>query len=697
MKKTLVICIIFLSLLGRASSSARSIDSLLSLIPTADEKTKVDLYNTISKKYWYSNPDKSRIYSKKALTHAFNCNYIDGKIVALDYLSISYKNQSKHDSSLFYLRNAESLCTDTTDSKIVSDIYNHYGNLYSMMERMDSSLIYHVKALKIREKIGDKKLIASSLNNIGIIYYLAGDLDRALEHYRMALDICEKIGYTVGASFAIGNLGNIYYDKGNLDSSLEYLFRSVKLHKEQNSWITLARNYQSIGSIYLEIDDLVKAEKFMNLSLELAEKTNDRKLISTIHRKLGELFESRNQIDKAIDHVTISYNIAYKIEHSKNMFLSALLLSDYLSETGRYKEAHGYLEIAYLHNDSLKSAERSLALAKITQKYETEKKQKQFELRKSNLEIQETKIKKEAAEKTIYLVSLIAVSILAIFLFGVYRYNRRMTTKLIFQNEQIEQQKNTMQEANSLIAQKNIELTDLNATKDKFFSIIAHDLINPIGSIVKTSDLLNNDYNELYNTEKIEIIKLLRKTSHSVFSLLENLLTWSRSQKGALKLSPQIVVLQYIVNNVVAIQENLAKNKQITIVNEINSEVVAFADVNMLTTIIRNLLVNAIKFSYEGSSIEITAIEQTETIEVSISDHGVGMTAEEKDKVFRIDVDHTSIGTGQERGSGLGLILCKEFCEKHGGSIEIKSRKGEGSSFAFVIPKNELAMRKLVK
>ncbi|MEJ5244713.1 MAG: PAS domain S-box protein [Bacteroidota bacterium] len=230
------------------------------------------------------------------------------------------------------------------------------------------------------------------------------------------------------------------------------------------------------------------------------------------------------------------------------------------------------------------------------------------------------------------------------------------------------------------------ELKALNATKDKFFSIIAHDLKNPFGALKNLSDILHSMYNDFSEEERIEIINEMHSTSIKLYELLENLLTWSRSQRGTLEFHPDETNLKYIVTSCVELLKGTADNKSIKLQDYVDDDLVVLCDVNMITTVIRNLMTNAIKFTPENGDITVFAEKTDHEVIVAVKDTGIGISDEDKQKLFRIDVHHTTIGTSQEKGTGLGLILCKEFVEKHGGKIWVESEIGKGSTFKFTIP-----------
>jgi len=230
-------------------------------------------------------------------------------------------------------------------------------------------------------------------------------------------------------------------------------------------------------------------------------------------------------------------------------------------------------------------------------------------------------------------------------------------------------------------------LNELNATKDKFFSIIAHDLKNPLGAFKHSTEILYKEFDYLESDEIRLYIEELFKSSNQVLELLENLLTWSRSQRGKIPYSPVEVPLNFIINNNFDLSKMNADKKQIQLVNGLNEEVFVYADINMISTILRNLISNAIKFTREKGIIKVYGQKYDDGyFQVTVEDNGVGISPENIDKLFRIDSHYTTVGTTNEQGTGLGLIICKEFIEKHNGKIWVESQLGIGTKFHFTLP-----------
>jgi signal transduction histidine kinase len=251
----------------------------------------------------------------------------------------------------------------------------------------------------------------------------------------------------------------------------------------------------------------------------------------------------------------------------------------------------------------------------------------------------------------------------------------------------IQRQQQQLQEQSALLAEKNTQLKELNVRKDKFFSIIAHDLKSPFAGLVVIANLIK-EHIEQRNTDEItRSAEQLLESVDKLYAFIENLLTWSRFQQGAMEYAPKFIDFQFIVAGNVALLIYNAHQKQITIRNSIQDQVTVYIDINMIDAVVRNLLSNAIKFTNTGGTIEISAIQDEDVVEVAISDSGIGIPEESVPDLFRIDAKTRQVGTAGEQGTGLGLILCKEFVEIHGGNIWVESEIERGSTFRFTLPK----------
>jgi len=244
----------------------------------------------------------------------------------------------------------------------------------------------------------------------------------------------------------------------------------------------------------------------------------------------------------------------------------------------------------------------------------------------------------------------------------------------------------TILKKNMIIQQDKRKLEALNQTQNKLFSIIAHDLRGPFINILGLSDLLMGNVKETNNPDSEKYTDLINSTAKNTLNLLDNLLNWAKSQTGELSFSPEKIMLTEVISEIIGLKMSHVKAKNISLEYSPTNEIVLFTDKNILGTILRNLISNAIKFTNLGGHIKVLATADQHQVEISISDNGVGMNKETIHKIFDLTTNVTSRGTANENGSGLGLVLCREFVEKLNGHLWVESEEGKGSTFKFTVP-----------
>jgi PAS domain S-box-containing protein len=270
-------------------------------------------------------------------------------------------------------------------------------------------------------------------------------------------------------------------------------------------------------------------------------------------------------------------------------------------------------------------------------------------------------------------------------------------TKLISQHIEIQEAFAAVSEKNHEIEKQKQQLQELVATKDKFFTILAHDLINPFSLLLGYTSLLSEKIESYSIIETKEMINLLNKTTQQTYDLLQNLLQWAKSQTGKIIMQPEILKIKSIIESNIALLKSNIDHKSIHVENNVQDGSFVFADENMLNTVVRNLLSNAIKFTQKNGRITFDTVtdkndktnknEQKGFVTVCISDTGVGINREKLSTLFKVEKSSTTIGTDKEKGTGLGLILCNEFVEKMGGKMSVESEVGKGSKFFFTLPR----------
>jgi two-component system sensor histidine kinase/response regulator len=241
-------------------------------------------------------------------------------------------------------------------------------------------------------------------------------------------------------------------------------------------------------------------------------------------------------------------------------------------------------------------------------------------------------------------------------------------------------------QAEEKLKQVNYELKELNATKDKFFNIVAHDLKNPFSALIGCSELLFENIHQIDTEEIIKLSKVLNDSAKSGYALLQNLLDWSRSQTGIMKINIEKINLKNLIEENISSHLLNYTNKEINMYSDINDDIFVFTDRNMISIVLRNLLGNAVKFTPRFGKVYVRTILERNEVSILVKDTGTGISGDNIDNLFRIDSDYKRLGTDNEQGTGLGLKLSKEFVEKLGGKISVESEFGKGCDFKFTLP-----------
>lgn len=241
-------------------------------------------------------------------------------------------------------------------------------------------------------------------------------------------------------------------------------------------------------------------------------------------------------------------------------------------------------------------------------------------------------------------------------------------------------------ETEQLLKEKETHLRELISTKDKLFSIIAHDLRSPFNAILGFSELLITNKQDIESVDEEKYIEIINSSTKNTLILLDNLLNWAKAQTGQIIYKQEKINLSSIITEIQEMSNSIARIKGISLTYIQTDQVEVYADINMLKTILLNLISNAVKFTNSNGEITLSAKQSGDNIEITVSDNGIGMSEQVIQNLFKIDESLIATGTANEKGSGLGLMLCKEFVEKHGGRIWVKSEVGKGSDFTFSLP-----------
>ena len=516
--------------------------------------------------------------------------------------------------------------------------------------------------------------------NIGNIYQDNKDFTKALEFYEQSLKVSREVGLKFLESQNLNNIGNIYQLLNNPKSALEYHQKALKIRIELNDKNSIAYTYNNIGNSLDALGKYQQAFEYYSKELEIYKKSIDDTYgmahsllnLGTISLKLEKPAKSKEYLDnckKIVDENDIT-------DLKASIYYGYAIYYFYLKE---YKNSDYFYRLCDKIKDSLVYVNLKNNIAEVQVIYETDKKEKENKLLKLKNDWGQSKLNEQRLFIFVWIILSILLLGLAIVIYKFYITKRNSSRILSETNKELEH-------ANQRLIKSDENLRYINATKDKFFSIIAHDLRNPFASLLLSIEMLNRYYERIEKDQLERIINTITQTVNQSNDLLTNLLEWAQTQTNGLTFQPEMLHLTPIVMDVLPLVKGSAFPKNISIETIIDRNLIVFADLNMLNTIFRNLISNSIKFTPRDGKIIISAKPNGNFIEISVADNGVGIEPENLDKLFLIDAKIKTKGTDNENGTGLGLIITNDFVKKHGGSIHVESEFGVGSTFTFTLP-----------
>ncbi len=638
----LLVLILFLFIFSNAVPAMyinTKIDSLNSLLKTSTDSEKTEILNELSNAYDTISYDKSLEYAKQALELTKKFKSKEDIATSLDKVARIYYFLTNYDESINCFIESLKIREKTGDQKAIAQSYNNLGVVYLNLENDNKTLEYLQKSWDLSVDIGDEVLMKKASNNLGIVYMKLSNYDKSLEYYQKALNLTKETDFKQ-LSVCLNNIGMVYWYLENYGKALEYYLDALKINEEEKYKWSISNTSRNIGIIYIEFHNYNKASVYLEKALKIAEEIDSKHLIKDCYKTFSELYFAK----------------------------------------GNFKKAYEYNKIYSEVKDSIFTKELRKNIAELEVKFETVEKEKEIEILKKEKEINVLKLKNSKTQRNLLIIVLSLIVLLIIIL-----YNRFLLKKKT--NKLLEAKNQQLNIAIEKISKSESDLKNLNTTKDKLFSILSHDLRSPFSAILGFSEMLYYETGDFDAAQIKEIAATLYQTSREIFDLLDNLLEWSMAQTGSIKLIPENIHLKDLVNSTVDLLGNSAKKKDIIISNEIPEQIHVFADNNTINTVLRNLFSNAIKFTQQKGKVKITARNIDDFIEITIADSGIGIKPEDIKKLFGIDIGFSTVGTDNEKGTGLGLILCKEFIEKNNGKIWVESELGKGSDFIFTLPK----------
>lgn len=659
--------------IGITATAQTKVDSLLSLCEHATEKQKTGYYLELSRNA-RNDSATSNLYSRKAYALALKNNQIPEQGKAFYYMGETNFYARDYVRSIPFYEKAIPLYAQLNDSLSLTNCYSSIGLCHYYLLQGEKAITQYFKALKYAEH--NKEYTAEIYANIALAHQKMKNYVNSIEFYRKALKINLSVKDSTSTAVDYNGIGAIYVNMAKYDSALVNFRIAYRLFTKIKNAGYQAISLFNIASIYPNYpDSLDKAIYYSNQSWLKFKELGWNDYEATIENGLAVIYLQQKKYKEAIEAFNRSLQLAdqYKLGlEMKEPNYSGL--SQVYEKMGNYKDALKYHILYQQSSDSLEEKEKYEQLINMEKQYETEKSENEIIRLQAKQKLTEIQLHNNKLLKVLGFITASLLLMLAFFMHIKYIEKKR-SNKLL-------------EEKNQTIAQSEHTLRLLNAAQNKFFSIIAHDIKNPFHTVLGYSYLLHNDYDRFTDEERQKFAGDIHHSTNNIFRLLQNLLDWSRSRTGTLTVSPTNTELNQLIKNALGILNSLAEQKKIQITHDYSEELKIYADPLMVEVILRNLINNAIKFTPQNGKIKITAQQVQNEVKICITDNGVGISDEDVQNLFRIESKVKRRGTNNEDGSGLGLILCKEFVDKNKGVIWAESTPGKGSCFFVTLPSN---------
>ncbi len=554
-------------------------------------------------------------------------------------------------------------CRLSDNFKSAGSAYSVMGTIFRMNGMYDRAIEYNIKSKLNYEKADFIEGDAWAAYLLGRIYSDLKLSQKALEYFHESLDIYSKLasadGNQSGLAICYEQIGMLNLAEGNFKEARKYIDETLKIFSANGSKYGLSNVYMNLGKIEYYEKNYLQAEKYLNKSLQIKREVGDLLSQPGIYQYLGLCLIGRNQSNEGFRLMQQGLDMAISNNQKKiQLDIYAKLAKAYLN-VNDFKNAilcqNKQIEI----QNSILSGAVNIKTEQLQAIYEIDEKNNQIaELEKQN-KIIALSNRQNKIIRNIMISGIVLALLVALIIYWFY----------------------------SKLKLKNRELFEANAAKNKFFTIIAHDLRGPTSSLAALLELINSKFSEFSISELKNMMLVLYKSAENVSNLLENLLIWAQSQVDKIEFRPtEIKLCDLLLASVKGLNQS-AEDKQINIRIECNEQIFVSADSDMVQTIVRNILSNAIKFTHRGGLVSIeTEVNNRNFALIKIIDNGVGIEKSNLTKMFDISFKHHTKGTENEKSTGLGLILVKDFVEKNKGTLTIESEKDKGTIVSFTLP-----------
>ena len=674
MFKNLIFLITFL-FPGILIAQTSVVDSLLiELKQTTKDSTKIWLLNDIVSEYFDTDLSKAAVFIDEIKTTSLQSQYEKGLGVYYTNKGLLFHKRGQVDSCIESYKQAEIIFRKLQDQNGLISIYNNLGLLNQSLGKYHEALSNFQDAYSIMQSINHKNSVATCLKNIGVMHYKLKNYQTAQEYIKQSLEIATANNLQTDVAKGLIMLGNIAIQRHHHEEAEQNFLLAHSICKNLNYLPGIATCEINRGNLHIRKKEYESAMLLAKSAYDKFEQLNDKPNMAICLNSLGVITARQQNISASTYYYEKSLALQKEFGSQNQITTMYKNLADAYSLINNYKAAYHNLKNYTQLHDSIFNSEKHRVIAELETQYKTER-------NKKTIELQQAEIAKQQSEKQLLIVFIFSMVIAITALAWGFFHKQKA-------NKEIQKQKAEISEKNKLLEIQKRELQSTNATKDKMFSIIAHDLRGPIGSLKSFVDLLADNNKILETTKGLKYLKTFQNSANSTFTLLDNLLYWAKNQQGTMDYCPEQHSIKSVIEENFDLLVPLAKQKEIEfIINSDNGSLARF-DKTMIGIVVRNLMANALKFTPSNGTVEVSTRTRENEILISVKDTGVGIPIKNQYKLFDEEIPYSTIGTGNEKGSGLGLILCKEFITKNNGRIWFNSTPGEGTEFCFTIPIN---------
>ncbi|QKG79586.1 tetratricopeptide repeat-containing sensor histidine kinase [Tenuifilum thalassicum] len=550
------------------------------------------------------------------------------------------------------------------------------ATLFSVAQQSTSKVDEWVSLAVKYEKEGNPNNAAFYYNKVANEYWNKRELKLASEYFNKALENIRKVGNARGEYVVLNNLGFISTDLQEYDNALNSFNKALDIARTQGERVNICQTYLNISNIYIEKGSFADAIKILDKAQTIAQEVNNPKLLRNIYYNYNKSYEGLKNNEKSTEYFNLYAVLTKKIqvEEARLRELQAKAMVDSAGKVVEKVSKEKEQTVKILSETASELKEKEQELKKVEKL--TKEQQMQIDLLNAEMKLRDAIIENQRLLQRIYIIIILFSLALLGVLYYAYIQKRRANRLLEEKNSEISRQRDAL-------SRQADELRELNALKDKLFSIIAHDLRSPLFSLITMLNIAREGHFTAENFRQI-LDELSVNVNHTT-ALLENLLTWAKNQMHGTKVNPINFEVNELVESKIQLLHDAAETKEIKLINSIPHGTFVFADKDMTDIVIRNLISNAIKFCSSGDKINVWSFTGGSVVTICVEDTGLGMTEDIKNKLFGTQISSTP-GTNNEKGTGLGLILCKEFVEMNGGEIWAESEPGKGSKFYFTLP-----------